>query len=771
MKRLLHFLNPNFKLLVLLCLGGFSQKLGAQNGNNRFFLSDSIQFLKDGKPLEMPFTGGFNMPAFSQIDLNNDGKPDLVVLDRGGNSIMTFINTGTKDFFKFQYAPQYEFIFRNMQLDVYVQFRDFNQDGKPDLFTLEGSRFRVHMNITQAQDSFVKFRRMGEIFARNNNTTGILFNPLGGRLMDLPILDDLDNDGDIDYVIYESSTGNLELYLNEQVELGLSNDTFAFRLVDMCWGGFREADNNEIFLNCNRTHFPNYYRRSEMERRHLSGTTLLAIDMNNDGAKELIVGNGGFKNLLYLMNGKTQLNLGLDSMVSYTKAFPSVGLNEIKLSYTPALYNFDLDGDGVKDLLAAPYFYDVLTERTSASSNNVIFAKNVGTNELPNFEIRNRNFLMDESLNLGFNTGPVFWDVNKDGLIDLLVTVEPDSITFTEKQSARIYYYKNVGNAALPAYELMDEDFANVSFLNLKGISLAIGDLNSDGKTDLLLGDHKGALTYLINISETANSANPKFQIGSFNLLPGQFEKEVAPAIFDYNRDGKPDLIIGKVDGELSYYRNTTTSGSSSLTFALVTHNLGKVKVNGGYATPLFYDFEGDNKPELICGNRLGTIQMWNISWDHTYPFPEIKDFYGVLNANEDTTYGIKMGIRTKVAVADVREGSGSDILVGCNRGGLYYFSKAERRVLSVNNTPDLVHTLSVTPNPNKGQFDLLLPASLIDLDLQLELFDFSGRRIESMHLSNPSINLQNRLSAGVYFGTLKHQGLIKASFKFTIEE
>lgn len=740
------------------------------NKTNRFFLSDSIQFLKDGRPLEMPFTGGLNMPAFSQVDLNNDGKPDLVVLDRGGTSILTFINTGTKDFYKYQYAPQFEFIFKNMQLDVYIQFRDFNRDGKPDLFTLEGSRFKVHMNITQAGDSFVKFRRMGDIFARNNNTQGILYNPLGGRLMDLPILDDLDNDGDIDYVLYESSTGNLELYLNEQMELGLSNDTFAFRMVDMCWGGFREADNNEIFLNCNRTFFPYYYRRNEMDRRHLSGTTLLSIDMDNDGDKELIIGNGGFKNLLYLTNGKKEFNLIYDSMISYSKFFPSVGNDEINLSYTPALYHFDVDGDGVKDLIAAPYFYDVLTERSSASSNNVIFSKNTGTNALPKFEIRNRNFLMDESINLGFHTGPVFWDVDKDGLVDLLVTLEPDSITLTDRQSSRIYFYKNVGTSVLPAYQLIDDDFANVSFLNLKGIALAIGDMNLDGKMDLLIGDHKGALLYLINISETASSSSPKFQIGSFNLLAGQFEKEIAPAILDYDRDGKPDLIIGRHDGEISYFRNVTPAGNSTLSFSLVTHSFGKVKVNGGYATPYFYDFEGDNKPELICGNRLGQLQMWNISWDANYPFPEVKDFYGVINANEDTTFNYKMGIRTKVTIADVREGSGADILVGCNRGGLYYFSKAERRTLDVPSTPNLVHSIKVYPNPNKGSFELQLPSELIDLPMELKLFDFSGRLLENMSFLHPTVVPQSQLSTGVYFGTLQHQGMVRASFRFTVE-
>ena len=69
--------------------------------------SDTIKVIESGKTLKNPFAGGFDVPQFSSIDLNMDGKKDLFVFDREGYRVTTFINKGGTNEIKYEFAPEY----------------------------------------------------------------------------------------------------------------------------------------------------------------------------------------------------------------------------------------------------------------------------------------------------------------------------------------------------------------------------------------------------------------------------------------------------------------------------------------------------------------------------------------------------------------------------------------------------------------------------------------------------------------------------------------
>ena len=102
-------------------------------------LTAQAQFLMDvpvsrnGMPLKHATAGGFNLPQFSEVDLNNDGTKDLLVYDRWAQIASTFINNGTPNQVDYVYAPEYMKRFpqdtRNFML-----MRDYNCDGIEDIF-------------------------------------------------------------------------------------------------------------------------------------------------------------------------------------------------------------------------------------------------------------------------------------------------------------------------------------------------------------------------------------------------------------------------------------------------------------------------------------------------------------------------------------------------------------------------------------------------------------------------------------------------------------
>jgi hypothetical protein len=82
--------------------------------------------------INSPWCGGINSVQINHADLNNDGKNDLILFDQNNFFYRTFINTGAPNTIKYTYSPQYEKNFPSA--DSYVQMRDYNCDGIPDLF-------------------------------------------------------------------------------------------------------------------------------------------------------------------------------------------------------------------------------------------------------------------------------------------------------------------------------------------------------------------------------------------------------------------------------------------------------------------------------------------------------------------------------------------------------------------------------------------------------------------------------------------------------------
>lgn len=57
--------------------------------------SKSIKVKNEAKQdFKFPWAGGLNAAQFGEVDLNLDGIKDLVVFERHGNRILTFLNGG-----------------------------------------------------------------------------------------------------------------------------------------------------------------------------------------------------------------------------------------------------------------------------------------------------------------------------------------------------------------------------------------------------------------------------------------------------------------------------------------------------------------------------------------------------------------------------------------------------------------------------------------------------------------------------------------------------
>jgi hypothetical protein len=99
------------------------------------FRDTSIVVLHNTNRLENAWAGGMNTPVFGSIDLNGDGKLDLIEFDAPSFRVNTFLNFGIANMSIYIYAPEYARVFPN-DLEGWVRTFDYDFDGDMDLFLL-----------------------------------------------------------------------------------------------------------------------------------------------------------------------------------------------------------------------------------------------------------------------------------------------------------------------------------------------------------------------------------------------------------------------------------------------------------------------------------------------------------------------------------------------------------------------------------------------------------------------------------------------------------
>jgi hypothetical protein len=230
------------------------------------------------------WAGGLNAPQFNQLDLNNDGVPDLVVFDRSGNKLLTFIRSAGDG--EWEHHPEYQAGFPEMH--DWMLLRDYNRDGKVDLFTSAGNGISVYKN-TGFSGGQLEFELISPLlFSDYGNGNLNLF----VSLVDLPAINDVDGDGDLDILTFYILGTCLEYHRNFSQELYGNSDSLVFKLESDNWGHFTEdALTNQVVLNdtCNNR-----------GKRH-SGSTLLLDDIDRDGDGDLLLGDISYPELLTLI--------------------------------------------------------------------------------------------------------------------------------------------------------------------------------------------------------------------------------------------------------------------------------------------------------------------------------------------------------------------------------------------------------------------------------------------------------------------------------------
>lgn len=701
---------------------------------------DTVKVKIGASYITNPWAGGHNLPQFSAFDFNGDGIKDLFVFDKTGNKVTTYLNSGTANTVAYTHAPQYQAAFEALPLTRFCLIRDYNCDGKEDIFTYQGSiaGIKVYKNITTVPGNLQFQLAYNLLYTKYPSTsTNLYVSPV-----DVPAVRDMDNDGDLDVLSFDVSGTKVEYHKNMSIENGWGCDSLKFTVDKDCWGLFTEdIGTNSAFINQSACETVRLIRPDSALNSLHSGSCLECFDENNDGDKEAVIGDVSFTSIYKVRNGGTPTLANIDTVeMNWPKNSAAVNLNLF-----PCPFHIDVNNDGARDMLVSPSAANV-----SENQKSIWYYKNTGTELNPIFTFQQTDLLQDNMIDAGEGAYPVFFDFDNDGLLDIIIGnygyfTSPGN--FTSKLTA----CRNTGTATKPEFTLTTTDYANltVALPSINNLHPTFGDLDGDGDKDMMVGEYNGYVHYFENTAAAGNPAN--FVLTNYRVKDdagdsidvGQFS---APQLFDVNKDGKLDLLIGEQSGTLNYYENVGTTAAAQ--WSLISVTFGGVDVSGiystGYSAPFMYNDSGIY--ELLVGTESGYLWRYN-------------NIDGNLAGNftrlDSTFNNIYEGIRSSPTMADVTNDGLLDLVVGNYRGGLaFYIGDMSVGIAeSSQQFPDFL----IYPNPNQGKFSLQLPAgSVQSRNTKIEITNMLGQKIYSALVPLPlggqgwAIDISN-LPNGVY--------------------
>lgn len=523
---------------------------------------------------QQTFATGSSPISIVATDINGDGKPDLIVANAGGNTVSVLLNTTVPGGTTLSFATQQTF--SAGANPFFVTAADINGDGKPDLMVVSGGVVSVLLNTT-APGSAVSSFSAEQTFAAGSS-------PWSATAADV------NGDGKLDLVVANYNDNTVSVLRNTTAP-GANTANFAPQQIFSTGNGPRSvtaADvNGDGKPDLVVTNSIGSGSVSILQNTNAPGATSLSFaapvtfasgqipnavavaDFNGDGKPDLVAANQGTNTVSVLLNATAA---GGTSAPSFATQQQFTDAN------VTALTAADMNCDGKLDLIMAN------------SGNNTV---SVLPNTTPPGAIY-PSFAAMQNFGAGRGTDSVAAaDVNGDGKRDIIVANSSDG-------TVSLLLNTTAAGASIPSFATQQTFSAGIEPNNI-----AAADLNGDGRPDIVVTDNpQNDVVVLLNTT-VPGSANLSFAPQQAFFLGANRPNSVTLA--DVNGDGRLDLISATDGNNISVLLNTTAPGVTTPGFA-AAQSFAAGGGNPNFVTAS--DINGDGKPDLIVTNGGNSVSV-----------------------------------------------------------------------------------------------------------------------------------------------------------------
>ena len=517
---------------------------------------------QSGQVYEHPFLGGFNMPRPQLLDIDGDEDYDLFVQDVSGSVIFFENRPGESPQFLWR-TDRYQ----DLEVGEWYRFVDLDLDGDHDLLAEQPfSYVRYYRNEgTPREPRFV------EVADSLKDVDG---KPLFSDRQNIPNAADIDCDSQVDLLIGRLS-GRVTRY--ERINSGTLGAPQFQHVTDF-------FEDIEIIAQMGSLHGAN---------------TMALGDIDNDGDEDLFWGDYFEPGILFIENTGTCQSPSLGGEpISFPSSEPlnTSGYNAPTIG--------DVDGDGDQDLLVGALGGAFNPNTTTA--DNLYYLEQSGPGL---FTVQTSRFV--SMIDVGSESIPVIVDLDGDRDLDILIG---NKIEQGDPQSGKVYRLINEGTPGSPRFQMSGEFDVGSGYHLLP----AFADLDGDGDLDAVLGTWEDELRFYEN---RANDGSIQLTLVDSAITTLTRGRNATPTLGDLDSDGDADMIVGESSGTLNFYENTGTTSRPE--FTLISDEYLDLDV-GRRSLPVLHDFDGDGDLDLIVGSESEGIRL--LLNEGTRSVPEFTD-------------------------------------------------------------------------------------------------------------------------------------------------
>ncbi len=328
-----------------------------------------------------------------------------------------------------------------------------------------------------------------------------------------------------------------------------------------------------------------------------TGHDVVAADLDGDGMKDLIAANGSLNKLCIFKNNSTLNNI---SFLTRQDISTSIAITKIAIG--------DLDGDSKPDLVLSYLDRNLISPIAGGGGSGTFYSvlRNTSTGGTISFATP-----IDIT---GNNSMTAISDIDGDA--------KPDLLTYNSDNTISVYRNTSSTNSISFATKV-DITIPTAYWKAEKMFYMA--DVNNDGKIDLIVPDYQSTHYSTLGAQYTAGNSFSvyKNQSSAGNIsfasvvdftcgdVTGLNQEDyiIMLAINDMDGDGKVDIVATKVNGpdansplyttSLYLYRNTTTGGSVSFGAPFI-YSQGLTFSGSCDAGPSICDIDRDGKPDIL---------------------------------------------------------------------------------------------------------------------------------------------------------------------------
>ncbi|MBR0225738.1 MAG: VCBS repeat-containing protein, partial [Thermoguttaceae bacterium] len=277
-------------------------------------------------------------------------------------------------------------------------------------------------------------------------------------------------------------------------------------------------------------------------------------------------------------------------------------------------------------------------------------------------------------------SAPALADWNADGVLDLIVGEKSDD------GKGRVKVFLNQGTDAAPVYaDGFYAGYRNESGVNVEiavsaggcqGAAPRLADITGDGVDDLIVGLSNGTIQLYRGVStSTRVFAAPELFVVGVGDAKSTLDvgNRAVFDVYDWNADGRNDLVVGAMDGKLRVYLDSaTTAGEYDYRAAMtLTDGAAEIAVDSGRSAPAIADVNGDGAFDIVTGATSGDVYVYlNLGSNAA---PKFQTATPIVNA---AGVAINVGdmARSRLAVRDVTGDGIADYFIGAADGSVEFY-------------------------------------------------------------------------------------------------